>query len=193
VAGVSGKPPGAQRAIRASLAPASSYLGLAALVLGPDSGTGGSGDPPAGPLHWLDERHAVVVDDAEGRRPVIMEVIGRGTSHQGRTRREVVVDGWRLEVDTEPEARAALRERARRGGASGPGGGPIEVRAVIPGRVLAVAIAVGERVEAGQALLVIEAMKMQNEVRAIREGVVARLEAVRGATVEIGDLLVVLE
>jgi biotin carboxyl carrier protein len=51
----------------------------------------------------------------------------------------------------------------------------------------------GDRVTTGQALLVIEAMKMQNEVRAPHDGLVARVEAAAGRTVDVGDLLVVLE
>ena len=106
---------------------------------------------------------------------------------------EIVVDGWRLEVVVEPAARAALRERTRRGRA-GPGASPpVEVRAIIPGRVASVAVAPGEAVDAGQALLFVEAMKMQNELRAPRAGTVRRVGVVAGQTVEAGALLVVIE
>ncbi len=50
----------------------------------------------------------------------------------------------------------------------------------------------GDSVAAGQALLVVEAMKMQNELRAPRAGTVQRVATSAGATVEIGELLVVL-
>ena len=52
--------------------------------------------------------------------------------------------------------------------------GPTELRAVIPGRILAVSVAPGDRVTAGQQVMVVEAMKMQNELRAPRDGVVAQ-------------------
>jgi biotin carboxyl carrier protein len=63
---------------------------------------------------------------------------------------------------------------------------------MIPGRVAAVAVAVGDSVTVGQTLLVVEAMKMQNELRAPRDGVVERVSVGVGETIDLGDLLVVL-
>jgi biotin carboxyl carrier protein len=125
-----------------------------------------------------------------------------GTVRQGRVRRlssasasrlEVEIDGWRFVLSVEDEQRAELRERA--GGGVGPASatGPTELRTPIPGRVVSVSAAVGEQVEAGQPLLVVEAMKMQNEVRAPRAGVVRRIDVAGGQSVDGGDLLLVLE
>ena len=115
--------------------------------------------------------------DQDGRRPV-----------------EVVVDGWRFELLVEDEARAALRERASRDRtAVGATGGPLEIRAIIPGRIASVAVVPGDAVQAGQTLLAVEAMKMQNELRAPRAGTVTRVPVGTGSTVELGDVLVVLE
>jgi len=111
----------------------------------------------------------------------------------GRTRREVVVDGWRFEVELEPEARARLRERASRAAAGAVHDGRVEIRAVIPGRVLSVAVVAGDQVGAGDRLLVVEAMKMQNDVRAPRAGTVGRVAVAAGQTLELRDLLVELE
>ncbi|TMD25928.1 MAG: hypothetical protein E6I94_11110 [Chloroflexi bacterium] len=105
---------------------------------------------------------------------------------------EVVVDGWRFAFTAEPEWRAALRERAGRAAERAGHGGSNEVRAIIPGRVVAVSVAVGDEIEAGQQVLVIEAMKMQNELRAPRGGVVERVAVGDGAKVEVGDLLLVI-
>ena len=105
---------------------------------------------------------------------------------------EVVVDGWRFELEVEDAGRAALRARATRARVAGPGSGRDEVHAMIPGRVAAVAVAVGDTVTAGQTLLVVEAMKMQNELRAPRDGVVERVAVGAGETIDLGDLLVVL-
>jgi biotin carboxyl carrier protein len=110
----------------------------------------------------------------------------------GTRLREVVVDGWRIDVEVEFERRAALRERARRGASTASLGGPVEVRAIIPGRVVAVSVAAGDSVEAGQQVLVVEAMKMQNELRAPREGSVEHVGVAVGDTIEVGDLLVVI-
>ena len=107
-------------------------------------------------------------------------------------RREVVVDGWRVVVESEPEARAALRERARRGRSERVAGGPVHVRAIIPGRIVALNVAPGDDVTAGQQLLVLEAMKMQNELRAPRDGTIDRVAVGVGVNVEVGDLLLVI-
>lgn len=105
---------------------------------------------------------------------------------------EVVVGGWRFELEIEDARRADLRARAARGRAADLGAGPLEIRSVIPGRVAAVLVAAGDRVETGQTLLVIEAMKMQNELRAPRDGDVERVAAEVGGTIELGQVLVVL-
>jgi biotin carboxyl carrier protein len=106
---------------------------------------------------------------------------------------EVVVDGWRLEVTVEPAARADLRDRARRSGSAQIPIPAAEVRAIIPGRVAAVAVAPGDAVAAGQALVILEAMKMQNELRAPRAGTVGRVAVAAGDTVDAGALLLVIE
>jgi len=110
----------------------------------------------------------------------------------GRTRLEVVVDGWRFEFDVVDAGRAALRTRATKSHNVHTQHGPTEVRAIIPGRVLTVAVAAGDVVTAGQQLLTVEAMKMQNELRSPRDGTVERVWVSPGATVELGDLLLIL-
>ena len=71
--------------------------------------------------------------------------------------------------------------------------GDEEVRALMPGRVVDVAVGIGDRVPQGGLLLVLEAMKMQNEIRAARAGIVARISVEKGRTVEGGTLLLTLE
>jgi biotin carboxyl carrier protein len=105
---------------------------------------------------------------------------------------EVIVDGWRFVVDVEPARRAALREIATRAPTEAGADGPTEVRAIIPGRVVSIAVATGETVTSGTRLLVVEAMKMQNELRAPRDGRVTRIAVAEGETIEVGDLLVVV-
>jgi biotin carboxyl carrier protein len=111
---------------------------------------------------------------------------------RGVVRREIVVDGWRIELDIESERRAALHDRARRGREESARGGPTEVHAIIPGRIVSVSVEPGEAVVASQQLLVVEAMKMQNELRAPRDGVITRVAVAAGETIEIGDLLLVI-
>jgi len=111
----------------------------------------------------------------------------------GVQRLEIVIDGWRFEVDLEPEYRAALRDRATRARGDKVRGGPLELRAIIPGRVLSVDVADGDSVEAGQRVLVVEAMKMQNELRSPRAGTITGVTVGPGQTVELGDVLLVVE
>ena len=69
---------------------------------------------------------------------------------------------------------------------------PTVIRAIIPGRVATIRVAVGDVVEAGQGILVVEAMKMQNELRAPRAGTIDRVAVAEGQTIDNGDLLAVL-
>jgi biotin carboxyl carrier protein len=110
----------------------------------------------------------------------------------GTSAREVLVDGFRFVVEIEADRIAALRERASRGRATGTQGGPLDVRAIIPGKVASVSVAPGDEVIAGQQLLVVEAMKMQNELRAPRDGTIDRVGVAPGVNIEVGDLLVVI-
>ena len=71
--------------------------------------------------------------------------------------------------------------------------GPVEVRAQMPGKVIKVLVAPGATVEAGQGLIVVEAMKMQNEMKAPKDGKIARVHAKEGTTVAAGEPLVVVE
>jgi biotin carboxyl carrier protein len=62
----------------------------------------------------------------------------------------------------------------------------------MPGRVVAVAAALGETIAPGGLLLVLEAMKMQNELRAPREGRIEGIPVAVGDNVEVGELLMVI-
>jgi biotin carboxyl carrier protein len=70
------------------------------------------------------------------------------------------------------------------------GGAPVVVRSPIPGRVVKVLVKAGDAVAAGQTLVVLEAMKMENELRAPRAGRVVDLRCAEGAAVESGQDLV---
>jgi len=67
------------------------------------------------------------------------------------------------------------------------------IAASMPGKVIRVLVSQGEEVEAGQGLIVVEAMKMQNEMKAARAGRVVTLAAVAGATVNAGEILATIE
>lgn len=71
--------------------------------------------------------------------------------------------------------------------------GPERVTAVMPGRVVRVLVLAGETVTEGQGIVVIEAMKMENEISASKPGRVASVEVRPGQAVEAGALLAVIE
>jgi biotin carboxyl carrier protein len=71
--------------------------------------------------------------------------------------------------------------------------GPQEIRAQMPGKVIGILVAPGQHVEAGQGLIIVEAMKMQNEMRSPKDGVVSKIKAVAGATVAQGEVLMTVE
>ena len=73
------------------------------------------------------------------------------------------------------------------------GGGSAQIVAPMPGKVVRVLVPAGAQVEAGDGLVVVEAMKMQNEMKSPRAGVVTAIHAEVGATVNAGDVLVIVE
>ncbi|HEV7894034.1 MAG TPA: biotin/lipoyl-containing protein [Pyrinomonadaceae bacterium] len=79
------------------------------------------------------------------------------------------------------------------GVAHGPEAGRAQVTAPMPGKVVRVLVEAGQQVEAGQGVVVVEAMKMQNELKSPKAGTVAELRAEPGATVNAGDVLAVIE
>ena len=70
--------------------------------------------------------------------------------------------------------------------------GSITVEAPMPGKVLSVNVKAGDKVEAGDVLLILEAMKMQNEIMAPEDGTVSDVRVSAGDTVATGDVMVVL-
>jgi biotin carboxyl carrier protein len=100
------------------------------------------------------------------------------------------VDGWPVRAEVIDERTRAIR--AMTGRAAGPQG-PKPVRAPMPGMIVRTDVAVGERVSAGQGVVVMEAMKMENELKAEAGGVVARVLVEPGQAVEKGAVLVEFE
>ncbi len=82
--------------------------------------------------------------------------------------------------------------RSRRGSESS-GLGPKKISAPMPGKVVRIVAPVGREVEAGQAVLVIEAMKMQNELKSPKKGKVSKINVGEGAAVETGQTLAEVE
>jgi biotin carboxyl carrier protein len=134
-------------------------------------------------LEWVEADHGIARLVGEHRSiPVLVE--GQGSDWvvtlAGR-RIPVTVRSWRERVLAAAETAARAH------------GGPVEVRASLPGLVVAVAVTEGDDVADGASLLTIEAMKMQNEVRAPRAGTVIEVAVAPGQTVATGAALLRLE
>jgi biotin carboxyl carrier protein len=95
----------------------------------------------------------------------------------GSTVIDVAVNGGRRRLDHRADA----------------GSGPQRIVAPMPGKIVRVGVKTGDTVRARQTVVVVEAMKMENELKAGRDGVVGELRAVEGASVEAGALLVVIQ
>jgi biotin carboxyl carrier protein len=106
----------------------------------------------------------------------------------GRGEWEVTLSGRRYEAEAVDERTRAIREMT--------GEHETEtvrtVTAPMPGMVVRVEVAVGDEVRAGQGVVIVEAMKMENELKAPGDGVVASIEVEAGQTVEKGTVLLVL-
>jgi biotin carboxyl carrier protein len=88
-------------------------------------------------------------------------------------------------------SRGAWARRGQEGSAAGTG--PQRVTAPMPGKVVKLLVKAGDQVTARQGLVVVEAMKMENELRSPRAGTVAEVSVTEGASVDAGALLVVIE
>lgn len=90
------------------------------------------------------------------------------------------------------DVRIVDRKHRQIAGESG-GDGQKALLAPMPGRIVTLLAAVGDQVSRGQGVLVVEAMKMQNEVKAARDGVVAEIRVAPDDTVAAGQVLAILE
>src|SRR6188508_789858 len=109
---------------------------------------------------------------------------------------EVEVDDRRFEVKLlrpePPFAELARRRRERSGGGAGHGAARDAVVSPMQGTVLAVEVAEGDEVRAGQVICIVEAMKMENEITAHREGLVTGLSVAAGESVKSGQVVCVI-
>jgi biotin carboxyl carrier protein len=104
-------------------------------------------------------------------------------------------EGWRVDAGGRRFDVTLVDPRKLRGAAGGgaQAAGRAAVSSSMPGKVVRVLVEVGARVEAGDALVVVEAMKMQNELKSPKAGAVVELRAREGATVNAGEVLAVVE
>lgn len=111
-------------------------------------------------------------------------VLGESPS---RGRWDLQFEGSRVMAEVVDERTRAIREMTGKG--TGPDG-PRALSAPMPGLVVKVEVAEGDTVEAGQGLIIVEAMKMENELRASGPARVGPVRVVAGQTVEKGQVLI---
>jgi biotin carboxyl carrier protein len=129
--------------------------------------------------------------DGQGvRRMRIGDRVHEVLLHVSDTRCHVAIGGVTVEVLVEDERAARL---ASFGGGKGSGGGLELIAAPMPGLVVSVNVETGQEVNAGQSLVVLQAMKMENELSSPRDGTVKAVHAQAGQPVEQGQALVELE
>ena len=138
------------------------------------------------------EAHIAEVEGTPVRMLTVGDEVHRIIVRRGATRGRYTlwVDGFRHEVEALDERMRAIRELA--GATAGPTG-PAPLVAPMPGMVVRVQVQVGDVVQPGQGLVVMEAMKMENELRATAAATVKAVVVQPGTAVEKGALLIELE
>jgi biotin carboxyl carrier protein len=144
-----------------------------------------------GKLRFLLDGKPLEADAVEVARGIYSILIG-GESFEVRT--EEAAGKLRV-ISRGQEMYAAVRDPRqwrRRGGAALEAEGRQQIIAPMPGKIIRVLVKAGESVATGQGLLVVEAMKMQNEIRSPRSGTVERLSVVEGQAVNAGEVVAVV-
>ncbi len=133
------------------------------------------------------------VDTAFTARDVMSILLGgkayeikRERAQSGET--HMIVGSARYAAEVQ-DPRSLKTRRARAGSEEG----PQRVAAPMPGKIVRILLPEKSEVEAGQGVIVVEAMKMQNELKSPKKGIVGKVLVAEGATVNAGDALVIIE
>jgi biotin carboxyl carrier protein len=131
--------------------------------------------------------------DAVLAQPDVLSVLIDGRAYQ--IRRERLASDLRIWVGDQSytaevsDPRSLRNRRAR----ADSGKGPQTLVAPMPGKVVRFLVVENSPVEAGQGVVVVEAMKMQNEIKSPKKGIVLKLAVAEGAAVNAGDVLAIVE
>jgi biotin carboxyl carrier protein len=130
--------------------------------------------------------------DARQVEPGVYSVLRNGKSFEARIRPSA--EGYTIEIgDQRFQAEVRDPRNSRRRHNSAIGGARQKIASPMPGKVVRVLVSEGQEVEPGQGVVVVEAMKMQNEMKASQAGKVIKVSVRDGATVGAGEVLVVIE
>jgi len=128
--------------------------------------------------------------DAEQVTPDTLSLLIEGQSFEVRREPEdkIFLRGKRYEVSVDDPR--AWRGRKRAGAGTE---GPQKLTASMPGKIVRVLAGEGEKISAGQGIAVVEAMKMQNEIKSPKEGILRKLLVQPGMNVKAGEVLAIVE
>ncbi len=126
-------------------------------------------------------------------RPDVLSIVIDGHSYEVKRERtpsdtHLWVKNSRFAVEVRDPR--SLRSRRAKAGATE---GPQKITAPMPGKIIRVLAGAGAAVAAGQGIVVVEAMKMQNEMKSPKSGAVKQMMVAEGATVNAGDVLAIIE
>src|ERR1700726_4646161 len=149
-------------------------------------------DRESGSWRCLLDGHEVHID-AVVTQPDVLSLLIAGKAYQIRRERigpdlQIWVgdDSYTAEV-SDPRSLRSRKSRADSGK------GPRPLVAPMPGKVVRFLVTENSAVEAGQGVVVVEAMKMQNEIKSPKKGIVLKLSVAEGAAVNAGDVLAIVE
>jgi biotin carboxyl carrier protein len=131
--------------------------------------------------------------DALVTRPDVLSIVIDGTAYEVKRERTPLdthlwVKNSRFAVEVRDPR--SLRSRKAAGASTE---GPQKITAPMPGKIVRIIAPAGTAVEVGQGIIVVEAMKMQNEMKSPKQGTVKQLLVKDGATVNAGDVLAIIE
>jgi len=135
----------------------------------------------------------IEVDAALTARDILSVLVG-GKAYEIKRERSLqgdihlIIGSARYAVEVQ-DPRSLRTRRA----AAGAEAGPQKITAPMPGKIVRVMVAAGDEVKTGQGIVVMEAMKMQNELKSPKDGRVQKILTEEGATVNPGDTLAVIE
>src|SRR6516164_11580131 len=137
--------------------------------------------------------HSLEVDAALTARDVLSVLIGGDAFEIKRERSlsgdvHLVIGSARYAIDVQ-DPRSLRTRRAAGGGEAG----PQKITAPMPGKIVRITVAETDEVKAGQGVIVMEAMKMQNEMKSPKDGRVQKILTSEGSTVNAGDTLAIIE
>lgn len=112
---------------------------------------------------------------------------GSDISQINNVMQEVSVPKTPVETKSEPKAAAPAPKPAQTGTV-----GSIKINSPMPGTIVDVLVKEGDAVQEGDTILILEAMKMENEIYAPKDGTIATVNVSKGSSVNVGDLLVSL-